>query len=149
MLLTRYYRRAALLPSGILILGSIIYSICDLTIGPGKHYKSEWLTADSMDLYAIGMVILHCGIVSLLCSTIFLINYVSVRTSPILTFLSWFLLPMIYLGYLLALLCRSVYHQVDVQGTCLFVLSLTLPFIFGLILTFVKFQRRKTKEPLQ
>jgi hypothetical protein len=141
MLLSRYYKKAVLLPSGIIILGCILYSVYDLTIGPGKNYKSEWLTADSVDMYAIFMVILHCGFLAVLCSTIFLVRFPKVQANPALTFLSWFLLPMIYLGYLLVLLCRSVYHDVDVQGTCIIVLSITLPFILGLILTFIKFRR--------
>jgi hypothetical protein len=142
MSLNRYYKRAVLLPSGIVIFGFILYSVYDLAIGPGKNYKSEWLTADSIDIYAIFMVIVHCGILALLCSTIFLIRNPRVHASPTLTFLSWFLLPMIYLGYLLALLCRAVYYHVDARGACLFILFLTLPFIFGLTLTFVKFRRR-------
>ena len=137
---TRYYIRAALLPSGIIILGTILYSIYDLSIGPGKTYKSEWLTAESVEFYLTGMVILHCGFLALLCSPIFLTQYPLVQRSPILTFLSWFLLPMSYLGYLLLLLCRSIYSQIDLQGACLFFLPLTLPFIICLIVTFIKYR---------
>src|ERR1700744_4895956 len=100
MSLYRYYKRAVLLPSGIVILGFILYVVYDLSIGPGKDYKSEWFTADEIDLYVIGMVIAHCIILVLLCSSIFLARHRIIQKSPMLTFLSWFLLPMSYLGYL-------------------------------------------------
>ncbi len=140
-MLAAYYKRAVLLPSAIIILGYILFCVYDLVIGPGKNYKSEWLTADSVDIYVVILIILHCGILALLCSTIFLIKYPKIQANPVLTCLSWFLLPMIYLGYLLLLLCRSVYHHVDVQGSFIFILSMTLPFIIGLTLTFIKFRR--------
>lgn len=142
MQLIRYYKRAVALPSGIIILGYILYTIYDLTIGPSKDYESEWLNPDAADVILIGMVILHCGIVALLCSTIFLIHFSIIRMSPILTFMSWFLLPMIYMGYLMYLPCRSVYSPVNVPVFYSLILSLTLPFIFGLILTFIKFRNR-------
>ena len=139
----RYYKRAVLIPSAIIILGYILYTIYDLTIGPGKDYKSEWFTAGSIDEYMIGMIILHCIIVALLCCPIFLTHYPKIQRSPVLSFLSWFLLPGIYLGNLLFQVFIAVYSQIDVPGTCLFILPPTLPFIFSLIVTFIKFRRHR------
>jgi|SRR5882724_8083593 len=120
MTLDKYFKQVALIPSGIIILGYIIFIVYDLTIGPGKDYKSEWLTADSTDIYIVGIIIAHCMFVCLLCSTIFLNNYPKVRASFTLSLLSWFLLPMIYLGHLLFLLYRPISHRVDVLPSCLF-----------------------------
>jgi len=53
MPLEKYYKRAVFLPSGIVIVAAILYMVYDLSLGPGKNYKSEWMTADSMDLYLI------------------------------------------------------------------------------------------------
>ena len=144
---TRYYKRAVFLPSAIIISGYILYMLYDLSIGPGKDYKSEWLTAGSIDVYVMAVVILHCGIVALLCCPIFLAQYPKVQRSPILTFLSWFFLPAIYLGYLLFLLFQAIYFQFDVPGACLFILPPTLPFIFGLLITFIKFRNSKNSRP--
>lgn len=144
----RYYKRAVLLPSAIVIVGYILFMIYDLSIGPGKDYKSEWLTADAVDEDLIGMVILHCIILALLCCPIFLIQYPKIQRSPVLTFLSWFLLPMIYLGYLLFQVCKAIYSQADVEGTCLFILPPTIPFLFGLIITFIKFWKHRALSRL-
>lgn len=138
-----YYKRAVLYPSALIILGYILYTIYDLTIGPGKDYKSEWFTAGSIDEYMIGMIILHCAIVALLCCPIFLTHYPKIQRGPIFSFLSWFLLPGIYFGYWLFQFCKAIYSQIDVSGNCLFFLPPTLPFIFGLIITFIKFRKRK------
>ncbi len=146
MPLVRYYKRAVLLPSVILISGNILYMIYDLSIGPGKDYKSEWLTADSIDVYVMGMIILHCGILALLCSPIFLTRYPKIQESPAFLFLCWFLLPMIYLGYLLFQVFKAFYSHIDVQGACLFILPLTLPFIFSLIITFFKFLNNEERR---
>lgn len=139
----RYYKRAVLIPSAIIISGYLLFTIYDLVIGPGKDYKSEWLTAGAVDEYMIGIIILHCGIVALLCCPIFLTQYPRIQRSPILTFLTWFLLPAIYLGYLLFQVCVAVYFQIDVTGACIFILPPTLPFVFGLIVTFIRFRKRK------
>jgi hypothetical protein len=50
MSLSRYYKQTTLIPSALIIFDYIVFVIYDLTIGPGKTYGSEWLTAESVDI---------------------------------------------------------------------------------------------------
>jgi len=146
MPLSRYYKRIILLPTLLIVGGFVAFTIYDLNFGSGKDYKSEWLTADSFDQYVIGMVIVHCLIVSGSCLGVFFNRRLDIRGNPIWSFLSWFLLPMLYLGYLLYLMGRSFYDHVDEDNSTLFILSLTLPYMISLTLTFIQF-RRSLKVP--
>ncbi|GGA94438.1 hypothetical protein [Puia dinghuensis] len=147
MNLNKYYRQAALIPSLLIIAGFILFTIYDLFIGAGKDYKSEWLNADSVDIYVVGLIIIHCVFVCLLCCTIFFNRSPKVRASPILSGLSWFALPMLYLCYLLYVLVRSIYFGIDVEATCLFILALTLPYLFSLVFTYIRFRTTIVSHP--
>lgn len=141
MSLSRYYTRVALLPTVLIVGGSISYTIYDLHFGSGKDYKSEWLTADTADSLAIFMAIIHCLIVCGLCSSIFLNRRVEIRENPIWSSLSWFLPPLLYFGYLFYLLGRSLYHRVEVAGSAFIMLSAILPYLATLVTTFIHFRR--------
>jgi hypothetical protein len=47
--LGRYYIRATVIPLCVNIVAYMVFTIIDRNWGPGKDYKSEWLTADSLD----------------------------------------------------------------------------------------------------
>jgi hypothetical protein len=142
MTMRKYYLYATFLPFGIILPGYILYILYDGTIGPGKDYKSEWLTAGSVYGIVIVAVTLHCLLVCLLSLPIALNKYPKINTSFALSFLSWFLFPMIYLGYLLLLLCKGLLDGEHDTDSILFILSLTLPFIASLCWTFILFRRK-------
>ena len=135
----KYYKWAALIPSVVTIVGYIIYSIYDLTLGPGAHYKSEWVTAESMQVFAIGMAIAHCLLVCLLSSTLFLLKYKPIRKNFLLSLLCCFLPAIAYLvcvGYL------QERDQFDGgPEPLIFLLFLTVPFFVGFALAYIKFRR--------
>ena len=147
MNLYSYYKKAAFIPSLLIIAGFILFTIYDLFIGAGKDYKSEWLNADSVDIYVVGVIIIHCVIVSVLCCTIFFNRSPKVRASPLLSGLSWFALPVLYLSYLLYLLVRSIFYGIDVEATSFFLLALTLPYLFSLVFTFIRFRTTVVSQP--
>jgi hypothetical protein len=145
MSLGQYYNRAVFIPCFIVISGFLLFTVYDLIRGSGKDYKSEWLTAESLDLYTFLLVFLHCVILSVLCTTIFLNEFPKMRCNPLFRTLSWFLLPFIYMGVLFYSALKSIYHGHEVLSTLLIVLWLTLPFVVSLTSAFIKF-RHETKK---
>ncbi len=144
MTLNKYYRNALMIPSGFAIAFNLIYSIILLIVD--RDYKSEWLTIESVFFVSIVMVTLNAAFVCGLSLPIFLNKYEKVKNNLLLSLLSWFLLPGIWIGYVLVK--HGSYLVISGNGLdteSVFVLSNTIPFLIGLIYTFVKFQLGKTK----
>lgn len=137
--ISKYYRRAVFLPGLIVISGYIIFAIFDVIFG--KQYNSEYLTNSGVWLATIAMVAVNTVFVGVLATPIFLNNQPKIRMNIAISFLTWFLCPMIWFFYLLSkhyhYLTRS--HQLDIESA--FVFSNTLPFILGLIFSFIKFRK--------
>jgi hypothetical protein len=136
MPLSRYYRRILFIPTLLVLGGFVAYAIYQR-----KTYKSEWLTAESFEPLEFAMVVAHCLIVSGLCTTVFLNRRPEVSGNATSSLLSWFLLPIIYLGGLLLEIGES-YSIHDAQpADVLLGLSATLPYIVSLIVTFIQYRR--------
>src|SRR5688572_6773416 len=101
MTLSKYYKTAALLPSALIISGYVLFAIVYIAFDLGRDYKSEWMTANSAVLYTLPIVAINALFVSLLSTTIFLNSYKWVKENILLTIISWFLLPCIWIGHLL------------------------------------------------
>lgn len=133
-----YYSRAAFIPAGISFFATMIF-----TIRENQHYSSEWLTRESVIemafVYTLGYVIFLC----LLCLPIFLVKLDTVKRSRILTFLSWFLLPV---SWMTAVFIHELRFDLQYGGKpdsdLLYVALLNLPYLAGLIWTYISFTRR-------
>lgn len=141
MTVSKYYKYAIVFPALLIILGYIIFAVIYVALGIDNNYKSEWLTSNSFLLFSISIVIINSIFISILSTTIFLNRYNKIREKIILSFLSWFLLPSVWIGYLL--IKHSEYLANSQNGfdeESIFVFSNTLPFLIGLVWTFAKFR---------
>jgi hypothetical protein len=142
MTLHKYYRNAMLIPAGLVIAFNVIYGIFDLI--NSKNIKSEWLTNDSVFMVSIMMVIVNCILIGSLSLTIYLNKYRTVRQHIVASIFSWFLLPGIWIGYIWSKHVNYLlltHNGLDTESV--FVISNTLPFVIGLIYTFIRFQLNK------
>ena len=132
MPLKRLYKRILTIPILFLLGAFLAYSIYE-----NYTYKSEWLTAEAFLPIEFALVIAHCAIVCCLCLPIFANKRSGVKGNRLWSFLSWFLCPMLYLGWLLY---RCVPQEGELADVLL-LLSATLPFMVSLVVTFIQFQR--------
>ena len=137
MTLYKYYRNAVIYPSLLMILLTMGYSVID-----NYHYESDWLTADFLIFIALGTSIGYSLIISGLSLTIFLNKYEKVRSNKVLNALSWFFLPF---GCIAIVFVYDIYlrqkYEVGFRSDFMYLLLMNIPFIFGLIWTYIKFQR--------
>lgn len=138
MNLTRLYTRAVVFPSLIAIISIGILSFYD-----NKDYKSEWLTGEAvalMSLLAGGAYSIIICIVSL---TIFLNKFEKVKSNNTLSGLAWFVLPITWIIICISQTIRHWQYEIRIIEI-LYLLSLNLPFIVGLVWTFGKYRLRET-----
>lgn len=134
-----------LLPAVPAFVGYSIYGLVDIWFG--EPYVSEWMTKDFIALTTVVIVIVNALIVSLLSASLFLNAYDTVRKNLWLSFLSWFLPPMIWIGYLLEKYRQSLTRGYeDWQMESLFILSNTLPYLAGLLISFLRFRKKVRAE---
>lgn len=136
MQIFKYYKKS-IIPSSLLVI--IIQIVFEST--NDKSYKSEWLDYSTVMIWFIIMIIINAIIVSILSLTI-LFNYKeSVRNNFFISFISWFLSPGIYLGFLIS---KSFHIS---SNDKFFLLINSLPYLIGLTWGFIKF-RRELNESL-
>jgi hypothetical protein len=148
MTLDKYYRNAALIPSAIVITCHILFLIIYVLSGADKDYKSEWMTADGALTMTIFIIIINALLVCALSLTIFLNKYESIKSQPVLSMLTWFLLPMIWIGGILNKHVHYLVYSHDNFGSeSIFVFSNTLPYLTALVWTFWKFRINSKSRP--
>ena len=137
MSLSEYYKKVSLYPSIVVLIITIIFSVID-----NYNYKSEWLTAGTVIWLSILVVFVYCLVLSLLSLTIFLNTYHKVKDNGILNFLSWFLLPV---GLMTVVLVREIIFKIEFNERFdkdfLYLLIINLPFLFGLISSYLSYRR--------
>jgi hypothetical protein len=142
MKLSRYYRNAVLFPAAIMLMILLIYAIID-----NHEYVSEWFTAEGVILISFIYAIIFSVIICILSLTIFLNNYAAVRQSIILNFFSWFLLP---IGLIVIMWIHDIKHciqyNVDYLDTYISNFILTVPFLLGLILSYIKYRKNNYRQ---
>ncbi|MGC4103173.1 hypothetical protein [Ferruginibacter sp.] len=132
MNLVKYYAWAAVYPSAIVMIATVIFTVIE-----NSGYKSEWLTEDSINSVILMTTFVYCIIISLLCTTIFLCGSVYVKNNPLLSFLSWFLLPV---GFI----CFIFFHEINAateKEELIYIVILNIPFILGLMLSYYHFRK--------
>jgi hypothetical protein len=123
----------------IIVISIFSGSIHDI-LGIGKDYKSEWFSNDG-NWESVILKIILSSIICLLSTTIFLNNYSRVKNNLVLSALSWFTFPMILIGYILGKhICYLINSKENFGSESIFVLTVTLPHLVGLVLTFISFR---------
>jgi hypothetical protein len=144
--ITRYYRLAVMLPGLIIFLGYIIFEIGCLIFG--EEYKSEWLTNDVFVFFGVVIILAQAFIMCILSIPLMLNTHFSIRANRTKSFLTWFLAPMIWLVFLLVNYYRSI-NSFETFGESAWIFSNTLPYIIGLIWTYILFRREIARESAQ
>lgn len=135
MKMARYYRNATLYPALLAVFFTIIVSSI-----LNRDYKSEWLTAGSVIAMSVGIAMVYSLLLSLLCLTIFLVAFETVKRSRLLTAISWFFLP---LSGMLIVLCYAINTQ-DGEGDgeeFVYLCGLNFPFLAGLLFTWLHYRK--------
>ncbi len=142
MTLKRLYIKAVILPSIIVIVGMSILSITD-----PHDYTTQWTSKESIIFISILISFIYSLIICVLALTIFLNNKIIKPNGPA-SFLSWFLLPM---TWIILALSKSLYHSQKIGGgydiNFLYLTVLNLPFVIGLVWTYILFRKSKVKIP--
>ncbi len=141
MKLIKYYKDAVLIPSLSVIVTYIIFAIFHKIFS--QVYESEWLTDEAILLTSFWLVILNALLISVLSVTIFLNKYNEIKANFFLSLLSWFVIPMIWILYILIThfhYVKAYSHYFNSEN--IFVFFNTLPYILGLLLAFIKFRRK-------
>lgn len=136
------YKRITLIPPIFVLVAFIVYAIYERAT-----YKSEWLTAESMEPLEIAILAGHCLLASCVCLPVLANRRPEVSNSALWSYLSWFGLPIVYFVFV-ADLCLSPLPQHFLSADFLLFLSCTLPYAVVLIVTFVWFRRsRRAPSP--
>lgn len=143
MRLSKYYQQATLLPFLITIVITSIFIVLE-----NKSYRSEWFTPEAVIGMGILMTFLYCLMMNVLCLTIFLCKLEGVRNNRLLTFLSWFLLP---LSPCIFIIIHEYRYYLDIglssaSNDLQYLGLLNGPFIIGLIWSFIRY-RKALKTP--
>jgi hypothetical protein len=138
--LTKYYRNAAVFPLVFIATIGIISGIVHDILGIGKDYKSEWFTNDGYWVSVFFATLLSI-LICLLSTTIYLNKLDKVKQNVFLCLIAWFLLPMLLIGYILTThISYVINYQEKFDLENIFVLTLTLPHLISLTITFYKFR---------
>jgi hypothetical protein len=131
---TDAYRRAIGIPWLVSIIGMVFYS--SIT---NRNYKSEWITVEGAIQMDILAAVVYGFIMCLLALGIFLNVNGGVRKSFLFSALSWFLIPV---GFAIIFLYGSSRDTVNQPPQIIaYFLALNLPFLIGLIASFISFRK--------
>lgn len=135
-MLSKFYKNATIIPAIVALGINIVYINIDCIF---SNYKSEWLTTGSFAPIIFIMALFNSAIIMVLALPIFLNKYPTIKNNWLLSMLSWFLLPIIWLTILLlkSSVDLLVYNGIDSPG--IFPIINTVPYIIGLVLSYARF----------
>jgi hypothetical protein len=133
-----YYRRAVLYPALFILFFCIISS----ALG---NYKSGWVTTKTVIFMSFITSLIYSAVVCILSLTIFLNRFNRLNKNLIWNILTWFLLPVGYIGIaLITDISNRIKYGFGFGTEFLYLLVMTLPFVVGLGLTFIRYRRKIT-----
>lgn len=133
----KYYSKAILLPSIIAFLLAIVYVVIIFIFDKSQ---SEYFGIEAAIVATLFGTFLDSVIISFLSLTIFLNNWRFVLKNKILSFLSWFLLPMIWLCYNLIRFLKFNLSDIGFFLDNIYLLINTIPYIICLVIFYTKFK---------
>jgi len=141
MTLSGIYRRSVIFPAIFLVIFTVVYSSIE-----NRNYESEWITKEAAVETDILAAVIYCALICLLSLTMFLNKISRVGSSNILSFLSWFLLPV---GVMCVVSAQAIneYNTVESSFESLMALIFNLPFVIGLTWGYIKFKRSLGSMP--
>lgn len=135
----RYYSGGVVLPAALVVaVHFVLYIIQENAHDP--NYQSEYFPEDAFNGVMFVFVLVNTIIVLALCSPILLVDF-SHKSKRVL-FLWWFLLPGSWLLYLCWTGIDSLTSPGDHSDSAFFELSNSLPYMVGLIWSYIRYQRK-------
>ncbi len=129
-----YYKRFVLVPAGISILLNTVIAI--------SRYKKGFLVIEDFVFVTFIIALVNGIIISVLASTMFLNKRKDFIESSFLRFLSWFFVPLFWIGFLIKLFLHACYQPSDTSGDDpWFFLPFFFPNLIGLILGYFLFEK--------
>jgi hypothetical protein len=140
------YKEAVLFSCSIVCLVAIAGIIQENYIFDGVHVLSPSLVV----MIIAGMVILYSLFIGVLALPIFLNEIVSFRRYSILRFLSWFLLPAVYIWLNVPYISRPHPNEYRNEKHTIELLVVNAPVIIGFSISYIRFciAYHKSKAPL-
>ena len=134
MKLFSYYKNAVIYPSLFILFFSLMNATIDLML------------SDYSDLLSsIVITLIFCVLMSGLALTIFLNKIRKYGTNLIWNIFTWFLLPFIYITMIYSHdINTRIKFEFGIGNDFLYLLIMTLPFILGLIWSFIKYRQQIT-----
>jgi hypothetical protein len=136
MTIAKFYTRSVVYPGLFFIPCITLFSLID-----SRNYKSEWLTSASVVQMTFVAALVYWILICILALTIFLNRFEQIRSSLVLSGLSWFLLPA---GFICLVTGKAIneYLTVGTTGEIIYALLFNLPFVTGLVWGFWKFRTK-------
>ena len=138
MKLGKYYIIASLYSAITVLILSIVYSVIE-----NREYKSEWFTANTVIMISIVFSLVVSAIICTLSLTIFLNEFNIVKKNIVLSFLSWFLLPV---GFMTIFLVHSIKMRIQYgpenDTGLIHLIIIIIPYLVGLTVSFLRFRLR-------
>lgn len=144
MNLSKYYKNGIITPAFIVITCYLLYEIVYLVLDLGKGYKSDFLTKNNFSGITVLIVVANAVFLGILSTPLFLNTFRQVRNSFFLNLLTWFLLPGTWICYLII---KHISYLLSLDNgfdqESIFIFSNTLPYLFGLVLSYREFNLNK------
>ena len=131
MKISNYYKNATFYPSWITIIVMAILSAFF-----SQDYESEWISKGDAMMMDMVFGLLYIFVMNIACLPIFFLHNQHIRNNKLLVLLSWFLCP---IGVMSSLIFNSLQHSTF--GLDLWYLIDHLPFLVGLIWTYIHYQK--------
>jgi len=134
-----FYKRFVFTSSGIALILTLLYCIVDFIF---DDYQSEFINKDFVYPLTFILVTVNALIIAISALPILLNQYEEVKRNTVLSFLSWFLLPTIWI---MVILFKSNFDLVDFSkgfdSEAILNIINTLPYINVLVFLYFKFRK--------
>ncbi len=134
-----WYFKSTLYPALISILATGAWAVYD-----NRDYKSEWQSGNENIGLSLVLAMGYLVIMMIACLPIFLVDNPRVQRSKLLTFFSWFLVPVGWIVFVFALEIRfDLKFEGRIGAEIMYNVWLNLPYLVGLVLTYVQYRKDK------
>ena len=136
--LSKYYKKAVLIPFIVTLVAGLVLAM----FHDGSDYKSEWFTDDGFGL-TVFLIIAFSFVIVIFSLTIFLNTIDQVFKSFFFSLLSWTLLPLSFIAYVLSKIISEWQMLPEEQNVILdgYILFVCLLHGIFLIIYFIQFRR--------
>ncbi|PJJ83921.1 hypothetical protein [Mucilaginibacter auburnensis] len=134
-----FYKQFVIISSGIALILTLLYFIVDFIF---NDYKSEFITKDFIYPFTFILVIGNALTVAVSALPILLNQYEEVKNNAVISLLSWFLLPTIWLTVILFKINFDLMDFSEgLDSEAILNIINTLPYINVLVVLYFKFRK--------